>query len=104
MIDRFRVKFGEPLPGYRFKPGECVVDSSFAKEYRQGRCTAEELNRLKMVVLLVGIDEKTGLEGYFLFYDTTVNGGRDLSWAQMERWYTKTFVESNFELCNHPEI
>jgi hypothetical protein len=62
MIDRFNVKFGERLPGCRFKPGECVVDASFAKEYRQGKCTREELDRLKMVVLSVGIDEQTGLE------------------------------------------
>jgi hypothetical protein len=104
MIDRFKVKFGEPLPGYRFKPGECVVDSGYAEEFLQGRCTAEKLSRLKMVVLSVGIDEQTGLESYFLFYDSTVNGGRDLPWAQMEQWYTKTFVETNFELCNYPDI
>jgi hypothetical protein len=104
MIDRFKVKFGEPLPGYRFKPGEYVVDSSYAEEFLQGKCTWEELNRLKMVVLSVGIDEQTELESYFLFYDSTVNGGRDLTWSQMEQWYTKLFVESHFELCNYPDI
>jgi hypothetical protein len=101
MIERFRVKFGEPLPGYRFKPGECVVDSYYAEEYRQGKCPLEEL---KMVVLAVGTDDRTGLESYFLFYDSTVNGGRDLPWEQMEHWYTKIFVESNFELFDHLAI
>jgi hypothetical protein len=29
MIDMSEVKFGEPLLGYRFKPGDCIVNSDF---------------------------------------------------------------------------
>jgi hypothetical protein len=32
----------------------------------------EELNRLQMVVLAVGLEDRTEFESYFLFYDSTV--------------------------------
>ncbi len=34
-----QLKFGEPLPGFRFKPGECIVYSNWVEEFRQGKCT-----------------------------------------------------------------
>jgi hypothetical protein len=59
MIDRSKVKLGEPLPGYRFKPGECIVNSDFADEFREGICTQKELDDLKMLVVEVGIERIT---------------------------------------------
>jgi hypothetical protein len=103
MIDRFKVKFGEHFQVTVSSRANVSLIPAMQKNFLR-EDVAEELNRLKMVVLSVGIDEQTGLESYFLFYDSTVNGGRDLPWAQMEQWYTKIFVESNFELCNHPDI
>ena len=64
MIDRCKVKSGEPLPGYRFKPGESIVNSDFADEFRQGICTQNELDDLKMLVVEVGIDRITQNESY----------------------------------------
>ena len=29
MTDKLILKFGEALPGYRLKTGECIVDSSY---------------------------------------------------------------------------
>jgi hypothetical protein len=64
MIDRSKVKFGEPLLGYRFKPGDCIVNSDFASEFTQGICTQKELDDLKMLVVEVGIDRMTQNESY----------------------------------------
>jgi hypothetical protein len=55
MIDRSKLKLGNPLPGYRFKPGECIVNSRFVHEFRQGKCTQKELDDLKMLVLRSGL-------------------------------------------------
>ena len=68
MIDRSKVKFGEPLLGYRFKPGDCIVNSDFANEFTQGICTQKELDDLKMLVVEVGIDRMTQNESYGLLY------------------------------------
>jgi hypothetical protein len=62
MIDKFKLKFGEPLPGFRFKPGECIVNSNWAEEFRQGKSTLKQFDGLKMVVREVGIDERTKKE------------------------------------------
>jgi hypothetical protein len=59
MIDRSKVKFGEPLLGYRFKPGDCIVNSDLANEFTQGICTQKELDDLKTV---------TQKESYGLLY------------------------------------
>ena len=55
MIDRSKVKVGDPLPGYRFKPGECIVNSRLLYESRRRKCTQKELDDLKMLVVEVGI-------------------------------------------------
>jgi hypothetical protein len=60
MIENSKVKFGNPLPGYRFKPGECIVDTNSANDFRQGKCTQRDLDGVKMLVAEVGIDNKQG--------------------------------------------
>ena len=57
MIDRSKVKCGEPLSRYRFKPDKCIVNSSFSYELRQGLCTQKELAVLKTLVVAVGIEK-----------------------------------------------
>jgi hypothetical protein len=93
MIDRSKVKLGEPLPGYRFKPGESIVNSDFAEEFRQGICN------LKLLVVEVGIDKITQNESYRLLY-YSIAGGDDIPWNQFHQWRLKTVVESNFEPCD----
>jgi hypothetical protein len=68
MIDMSEVKFGEPLLGYRFKPGDCIVNSDFANEFTQGIYTQKELDDLKLLVVEVGIDRMTQNESYGLLY------------------------------------
>jgi hypothetical protein len=104
MLDRFKVKLGNPLPGYRFMPGECIVNTNFANEFRQGKCTQQDLDGLKMLVAEVGIDKNTGKESYRVLYYSPVKGGEDLPWNQIDQWHLKAFVDSNFEICDHPEI
>jgi hypothetical protein len=104
MIDKFKLKFGEPLPGFRFKPGECIVNSNWAEKFRQGKSTLKQFDGLKMVVLEVGIDERTKKESYRLLYDSPAKGGKDLPWEQIDQWFLKTHVESNFEPCAYPEF
>jgi hypothetical protein len=57
-----------------------------------------------MVVLEVGIDKRTGVEGYHLLYDSVLKVGNDLPWGEIAQWFEKGFVDSNFEPCAHPEI
>jgi hypothetical protein len=71
-VEKFKVKFGEPLPGYRFKPGECVVNFNVAEEFRQGKCSQKQFDGVKMLVAEVRIDEKTGYESYRLLYYSPV--------------------------------
>ena len=79
MIDRSKLKLGNSLPGYRFKPGECIVNSRFVHEFRQGKCTQKELNDLKMLVVELGIDKSTEKGSYrFLYYCTA--GGDKIPW------------------------
>ena len=101
MIDRSKLKFGDPLPGYRFKPGECIVNSRFVSEFRQTKCTQKELNDLKMLVVEVGVEEGTQKKGYHLLYYSTV--GDKIPWNQIDFWRSKDLVESDFEPCEHPE-
>jgi hypothetical protein len=54
MTDQLKLKFGPPQPGYRFNPGECIVNSNHAEEFRQGKSTPKQFDGLKMVVLEVG--------------------------------------------------
>jgi hypothetical protein len=64
---QIKVNFGNPFPGYRFKPGECIVDTNSANDFRQGKCTQKDLDGVKMLVAEVGIDNKTGMESYRFF-------------------------------------
>jgi hypothetical protein len=59
VIDKFKVKFGEPLPGFLFKPGECVVNSTWGGKSRQGKSTPKQFDGLKMVASEVGFDKGT---------------------------------------------
>jgi hypothetical protein len=88
---------------YRFKPGQCIVNSNFTDGFRQGLCTQKELDDLKMLVVEVGIEKITKWESYrLLCYSTT--GGDDTPGNQIAQWWLKTVVESNFEPCDHPAI
>jgi len=42
VIDRSKVKLGGSLPGYRFKPVECIV-FEVIDEFRRRKCTQKEL-------------------------------------------------------------
>ena len=57
-----------------------------------------------MVVLEVGIDKRTEVESYHLLYDSELKVGEDLPWGDIAQWFTKVFVDSNFEPRAHPEI
>jgi hypothetical protein len=103
VIERSKVKLGHPLPGYRFKPGESIVHSGFAEEFRQGKCAQKDLNDMKMLVVEVGIVQRTQNESYHLLYCSTA-GGDKIPWNQIDHWRSKTDIESNFERCDHPEI
>ena len=104
MIGRYKIKIGEPLPGYRFKPGECIVNSNHAREFSQGKCSQKQFDALKMLVVEVGVDQKTGHESYRLLYDSPVKVGENLPGTGMDQWFLKAFVDSNFELCDYPEV
>ena len=103
MLRRFEIRFGEPLPGFRFIPGQCIVNSNHAEEFRQGKCTLKQFDGVKMVVTEVGIDKNTGRESYHLLYDSPVKIGENAA-TQMDQWFLKTYVELNFELCDYPEV
>jgi hypothetical protein len=102
VIDRSKVKLGHPLPGYRFKPGECIVNSGSAEEFRQGKCSQKELGDMKMLVVEVGVEKLTQNEGYHLLYCSTA-GGEKIPWNQIDHWRSKSDVESMFERCD-PDI
>ena len=103
MIDPAKLKLGNPLPGYRFMPGECIANWRFVELFRQGKCTQKELDDLKMLVVEVGIDTITQSESYRLLYYYTA-GGDKIPWNQIDHWRPKDVVESNFEPCDHPQI
>jgi hypothetical protein len=103
VIDPSKLKLGRPLPGYRFKPGECIANSRFVDVFRQGKCTQGELDDVKMLVVEVGIDRITQSESYRLLYYYTA-GGAKIPWNQIDHWRPKDVVEANFEPCDHPEI
>jgi hypothetical protein len=100
MTDTFKIRFGESLPEYRFKPGECIVTSAVAEQFRRGRITQKHLEGLKMLVAEVGIDKRRNRESYRLLFYSTIRAEKN----EIERWFLKEFVEPNYELCDHPEI
>jgi hypothetical protein len=93
VIDPAKLKLGDPLPGYRFMPGECIANSRFLEVFRQGKCTQKELDDLKMLVVEVGINRITQSESYRLLYSYTA-GGAKISWNQIDDWRPKDVVEA----------
>jgi hypothetical protein len=55
-----------------------------------------------MVVVEVGLHE--GKESYRVLYNSPLKVGSDLPWGDLDQWYLKVYVESNFEVCEYPEI
>jgi hypothetical protein len=104
MIDKFKLKFGRPKPGYHFKPGECVVNHNWAEEFRRGKSSQRQFDEMKMVVMEAGIGRETGAESYRLLYDSPSAAGSKLPGQSMDQWFVKIFVESNFETCDYPVI
>jgi hypothetical protein len=104
MFDKFKIKLGPTQPGYRFKPGECVVNSNWAEEFRQGKCTQNEIDGVKLIVTEVGINKATELESYRLLYNSPPQGGEHFPGQEMDQWFLKAYVESNFEICEYPVI
>jgi hypothetical protein len=98
----YKIEFGEPQPGYRFKPGECIVNKNFAEEYRQGKCTLEQYDELKLVVMENAIDPKTGKESYHLLYNSPLKDGETVPWGRLDPWFLKLFVDPNFESMRTP--
>jgi hypothetical protein len=85
----YKPLLGEPLRGYRFIPGDCIVNSNHAEEYRQGKCTLDQFDRLKMVVLQVGLDPRTNMESYRLLYNSPLKEGEHLPWGESAPWFLK---------------
>jgi hypothetical protein len=98
MPDKSRIKFGEPLPGFLFKPREWIINYHRAEEFRQGRCTQKQFDGMKMLVVEVGTDSKTKLEAYRLLCQ--LPGAVDRPLKIVVQWLRKIYVESNFELCD----
>jgi hypothetical protein len=92
----YKLNFGEPLPGFRFKPGECIVDSKSAEEFREGKVTAEQFDAVKMVVLEVGIDKRTEVESYHLLYDSELKVRRRSSLGRHSSVVHKGFCGFKF--------
>jgi hypothetical protein len=60
IINKFKLKFGRPQRGYRFKPGECVVNHNWAEKFRQGKSSQKQFDEMKMVIMEAGIGKETG--------------------------------------------
>ena len=100
MIDKFELRFSKPLTGFRFKPGECIVSSNWADEFRWRKRSQSYFDGMKMVVLEVRIGKGMGVESYRLLRNLrspTGNAGQNI-----EQWFKKTYIESNFEICDYP--
>ena len=102
MPDKSKVKFGEPMPSFLFKPGESIINSHWPEQFRQHKCTQKHFDGMKMLVVEVGTDTETGIEGYRLLYQ--LPGVVDLSSQNTVQWRLRTYVESNFEPCADPSI
>jgi hypothetical protein len=102
MPDKSKIKFGEPMPRFLFKPGESIINSHWPEQFRRHKCTQKHFNGMKMLVLEVGTDIETGIEGYRLLYQ--LPGVVDLSSQNTVQWRLRTYVESNFEPCADPSI
>jgi hypothetical protein len=100
---KYKLVLGQPQPGYRFKPGECIVNKNFAQEFREAKCTQDQYDGHKLVVLQNAADPKNGRESYHLLYNSPLKGGEAVPWDSIETWFLKAFVDLNFESCEHPE-
>jgi hypothetical protein len=101
---KLKLKIGPALPGYRFKPGQCIVNSNWAEEFRQNKSTLQQFDGLKSIVAEVGVNKRNGLESYRLIYNSPLKGAENVPWGDMDQWYLKLFVESNFEICDYPAV
>jgi hypothetical protein len=99
---KYRIVFGNPVPGYRFKPGECIVDKNSAEQYRQGQITLDKFDGVKLVVLENAVDPTTNVESYHVLYNSPLKEGQTAPWGSLDQWFTKAYVDSNFESCEHP--
>jgi hypothetical protein len=100
MLDKSKIKFGEPLPSFLFKPGESIINCHWPEQFRRGICTQKHLDGMKMLVVEVGIDNETRVEGYRLLFQ--LPGVVDHSSQKIVQWRLRIYVESNFEPCDHP--
>jgi hypothetical protein len=98
MPDESRIKFGEPLPDFLFKPREYIINAHWAEKLRQGQCTQKQFESMKLLVVEVGIDSKTGIEGYRLL--SHLPGVIRSPLKMIVQWHLKIYVESNFEHCD----
>jgi hypothetical protein len=89
---------------YLFKPGQCIVNSNFAQEFKEGTCTLEQFDEMKLVVLEIGVDAKSGRPSYSLLHNTPGEGAESFSWGKVDKWFLKEYVEQNFEVCDYPVI
>jgi hypothetical protein len=99
---KYNIPFGKPKPGYRFKPGECIVDKNSTEEYRQGKVALAQYDEAKLVVLENAVDPTTNVESYHLLYNSPLKAGETVPWGSIDQWFTKSFVDANFDSCEHP--
>jgi hypothetical protein len=102
MPNKSMIKLGEPLPGFLFKPGEWIINSHRAEELRKGRCTRKQFEVMTMLVVGVGISDKSKIERYRLL--SQLRGVVDHPSKKIVEWHLRIYVESNFELCDHPRL
>jgi hypothetical protein len=95
---------GKSQPEFLFRPGESIVNSKFAQEYRNGTCTLEQFDEMKLVVLEVGVDAKTGRLSYSLLHNAPGEGAESFSWGKIDKWFLNEYVEQNFENCDYPAV
>jgi hypothetical protein len=98
-----KITLGSSAPGYRFKPGECIVDKNLAEDYRQGRVGLDKFDEVKLLVLECIIDPKTNVDSYHLLYNSPLLDGEKVPWGEIDPWFTKAYVDTNFDPCEHPE-
>jgi hypothetical protein len=98
MTNKHNIKFGDPLPGFLFKPGEWIVNVHWAEVFRRGICTQKQFDGMKMLVVEVGVDDGANIEGYRLL--NQLPGVVDHSSRKIIQWRLRIYVESNFAICD----
>jgi hypothetical protein len=99
---KYKLVFGKPLPGNRFKPRGCIVNRNFAEEYRQGKCSLDQFDESGMGFWRPAIDPQIHVESYHLLCNSQLKAGENLPWGKIDPWFTKAYVDLNFEPCDHP--